>query len=220
MTDPFEYVILAAIAIETCVWLFVLHRTGQIQRAIAPIVARLLPFVSTLPVPSVPPGAMGLPQSAALAPAASTATPEVLLTKKGQPYYKDPVTGMARFLPKGTKVAPTPTVALSGGGTDLNALARSFGYEPDQIAAMVQDNIGSIPQGPGGPSNGGPPSVPTGGSNVTDAVLASMAQKFMAGELSQADIMPHLPLVIKWLRANWKAGSTAGGAAVDSRDRW
>lgn len=224
MVDLPIWGIYVVLAIETTVWLYVLRKTGQIQRALEPIVAFVMPllarFAQRQQQQQVPPGAQGLPFDTVSAPAASAPVIELLHTKKGQPYYRDPVTGMARFLPKGTKsvpqLAPAPAASGSpsaspsgGGGVDLNALARSFGYEPEQIAAMVNQNSSLIPAGPGGAVA----PVAPGGVDPRDAMLAGLAQKFLNGDMTSADVAQNLPAILGFLRKNWKGGANSSSAA-------
>ncbi len=195
MADIVEYVILAAIFVETTVWMWVLVRTGRIQAAIAPIVDRLLPVLSMLPIPS---------------PGAPTGPIEVLHTKRGQPYYRDPVTGVTRFLPKGTTSVPSssasvpasvaspvaPPVPLTVSPDILETpqakayiaqLAAQTGLPEEQVRSMAADFLkgGTLPGAAGASPSPGMP--PVGGAQVNP--VASIIQAVISGQLPFKDAL-------------------------------
>jgi hypothetical protein len=205
VTDLVEYLILGALVVETCVWLFVLHRTGQIQRALQPIVDRVLPFLSRLPQQ----------QPSSTTPPIPT---EVRMTKKGQPYYIDPVTGLARFLPKGTSVVPgvpaagaNPESSAPGTGEvdlsniDLNSpiaqqfmgrIANSLGVDTATVRQYAEGIVG-----PGSTPAVGVPGVPPAGAQGQDALIENLLTGLVKGEVKLEDaLVAGLPLFLNGLR--------------------
>jgi len=221
MTDFLEYAILGFVLVDTLLWALTLSGVKAIQKAVGPVLARVMPFVAALPTaPSptaVPPGALGLPLSAAPTAPAQTAAPEVRLTKKGQPFYIDPVTRLAKFLPKGATTAPPVSVPrAASGGVDLNALARQYGFDPSDVAAKVAEFTGGAPPSEGEAfASSALPGVP---SAVSDQIIASLAQRFIKGELKPEDVAQYLPQIFQFLRGGGRRAPNA--PAVDSASRW
>jgi len=194
----------AGFAIEIAIWLIVLYRTDQIQRAVAPLIDAVAPWLGMLPQARGPTASLS-----------SSGPLPVKTTKNGRRYYINPATGMAVFLrsgaepPTGAAPAPEPAetsaLALTDSSGNLSpevaALAARFGVPADTVKGLIAKFA------PGGKV--GAPGSPATVGDALEAALPMLMEKWQRGELTLKDAMPFAPMILHELRNPSKGGTTS-----------
>ena len=261
--DWVAWLTLALVLIDTAMWIMTLRAVRGLAGTASPLIAQGLQLMARVPpsalgavrtTSAVPPSALGAVRTTSAVQAQSAAAPEMRTTKKGVRYVIDPVSGMARFLPKGGSApknvdgnGPSRPPEGSGevgtppnsGGVDLNALARQYGYEPEQVAELVSkyaalipppedggapSSASSNPSG-GGHEGGGPRAPPVAGPDAEDKLIAAGIQAVLSGEASVSDVAStlaprFLPQLIAGIRKGTAGGAEGGSAPSNSGDGW
>lgn len=212
--------------IADCVfWALTLWRVFSLERVARPLIAVVEPWLKPRSKPEIPPGAYGAsgapsaqgptpPAGTALAPLRKqfTSRGRLITTERGADGKWRIVSNTA--MPAGA----TGSESNPNGGVDLNALARRFGFEPEQVAQMVDQYAG----GEGGPQLREIPPELAAKVPGLGGVPEQLVSKLLTGDLSQQDAALAAPMIIRALRdanARAKNGQNAGGG-TSSSDRW
>lgn len=119
---------------------------------------------------------------------------------------------------------PTLRAKLTGGRSDeeeepevgegadalIASVADRLGVEPEKLAGLARQYLGSNALGPGGrpgQAGKGPPGLGRQGPDP----LGLFLQKVLAGQASEEEIQMGLPLALGWLRQNWNQGGRGSG---------
>lgn len=227
-----ETAVLVFLIADCVFWGVTLWRVLSLERVARPLIRVVEPWLKVAPKVDVPAGALGgvaVPRSPAPTPGPQTALPMVRkqFTSRGRLITTERGSdGKWRIVAN----VPAPVGSATGGEepvpdgkVDLNALARRFGYEPEQIAAMVGQYAGGDGETPPAPT--GLREIPAelaakipalGGGGIPEQLVS----KFLTGDLSQADAALAAPIVLKALRDANARAKAGGSSGPSGSDRW